>query len=51
MRRVVGLLRDADDASPATAGPENLAELVDRFERQGPPVRLSGTTGRGGRPS
>jgi signal transduction histidine kinase len=41
MRRVVGLLRDADDAAPATAGPENLAELVERFERQGPPVRLS----------
>jgi signal transduction histidine kinase len=41
MRRVVGLLRDADDAAPASAGPENLAELVERFERQGPPVRLS----------
>jgi signal transduction histidine kinase len=41
MRRVVGLLRDADDAAPSSAGPENLAELVERFERQGPPVRLS----------
>lgn len=41
MRRVVGLLRDADDAAPALPGPERLADLVERFERQGPPVRLS----------
>jgi signal transduction histidine kinase len=41
MRRVVGLLRDADDGAPASAGPERLADLVERFERQGPPVRLS----------
>ncbi|GAB1511459.1 hypothetical protein JCM33774_35010 [Actinophytocola sp. KF-1] len=41
MRRVVGLLRDTEDAAPATAGPEALGELVDRFTRHGPPVRLS----------
>jgi signal transduction histidine kinase len=40
MRRVVGLLRDADDAAPSSAGTERLADLVERFERQGPPVRL-----------
>ncbi|QLQ36425.1 sensor histidine kinase [Micromonospora robiginosa] len=40
MRRVVGLLRDADDGAPATPGPEGLADLVDRFGRHGPPVRL-----------
>lgn len=40
MRRVVGLLRDADDAAPASAGTERLPDLVERFERQGPPVRL-----------
>ncbi|RSM80952.1 two-component sensor histidine kinase [Kibdelosporangium aridum] len=38
MRRVVGLLRDTDDAAPATPGPEQLGELVTRFT--GPPVRL-----------
>ena len=38
MRRVVGLLRDTDDAAPATPGPEQLSELVTRFT--GPPVRL-----------
>ncbi|MFG1780521.1 sensor histidine kinase [Micromonospora sp. NPDC049048] len=41
MRRVVGLLRDAEDAPPASAGPEQLDVLVERFSRQGPPVRLS----------
>ncbi|GIJ67813.1 sensor histidine kinase [Virgisporangium ochraceum] len=41
MRRVVGLLRDHDDAASASPGPESLADLVTRFERQGPPVRLS----------
>lgn len=41
MRRVVGLLRDTEDAAPATPGPEGLGELVDRFARHGPPVRLS----------
>ncbi|MEV1332661.1 histidine kinase [Micromonospora costi] len=40
MRRVVGLLRDTEDAPPATAGPEQLDALVQRFSRQGPPVRL-----------
>ncbi|WP_240687240.1 sensor histidine kinase [Amycolatopsis suaedae] len=38
MRRVVGLLRDAEDAAPATPGPEQLGELVARFT--GPPVKL-----------
>ncbi|HEX6357378.1 sensor histidine kinase [Actinophytocola sp.] len=38
MRRVVGLLRDTDDAAPATAGPEQLSDLVSRFE--GPAVQL-----------
>jgi signal transduction histidine kinase len=38
MRRVVGLLRDTDDAAPATPGPEQLGELVARFT--GPAVRL-----------
>ena len=41
MRRVVGLLRDTEDGVPATSGPEGLGELVDRFARHGPPVRLS----------
>ncbi|MEZ0073262.1 sensor histidine kinase [Planotetraspora sp. GP83] len=40
MRRVVGLLRDADDAAPATPGPEQLSELVRRFDGHGPAVRL-----------
>jgi signal transduction histidine kinase len=40
MRRVVGLLRDADDAAPATPGPEQLSELIKRFDGYGPPVRL-----------
>ena len=43
MRRVVGLLRDTDDAPPASAGPEQLDVLVERFNRQGPPVRLLGS--------
>lgn len=38
MRRVVGLLRDTDDAAPATPGPEQLSELVARFT--GPTVHL-----------
>ncbi|MCO1574169.1 histidine kinase [Crossiella sp. SN42] len=38
MRRVVGLLRDTNDAAPATPGPEQLSELVARFT--GPTVRL-----------
>lgn len=40
-RRVVGLLRDTDDAAPATPGPEQLSELVERFGCHGPAVRLS----------
>ncbi|MET0134608.1 MAG: sensor histidine kinase, partial [Kibdelosporangium sp.] len=40
MRRVVGVLRDTDDAAPATPGPEQLSELVDRFHGHGPTVRL-----------
>ncbi|MFD1544764.1 sensor histidine kinase [Nonomuraea guangzhouensis] len=40
-RRVVGLLRDADDAAPATPGPEQLSELVERFGGHGPAVHLS----------
>ncbi|WP_461087442.1 sensor histidine kinase [Streptomyces deserti] len=40
MRRVVGLLRDTDDAAPASPGPEGLSTLVERFSRQGPKVRL-----------
>ncbi|GAB3800022.1 hypothetical protein GCM10027605_14770 [Micromonospora zhanjiangensis] len=41
MRRVVGLLRDAADAAPATPGPERLDDLVARFAgRAGPAVRL-----------
>ncbi|GAA4228916.1 signal transduction histidine kinase [Streptosporangium album] len=39
-RRVVGLLRDADDAVPAMPGPEQLSELVKRFHGHGPAVRL-----------
>lgn len=40
MRRVVGLLRDTEDAAPATAGLEQLDELVNRFRGHGPQVRL-----------
>jgi signal transduction histidine kinase len=40
MRRVVGVLRDTEDAPPASAGPERLGDLVERFHRQGPPARL-----------
>ncbi|GII34127.1 sensor histidine kinase [Planotetraspora mira] len=40
MRRVVGLLRDTDDAAPATPGPEQLSDLVKRFDGHGPEVRL-----------
>jgi signal transduction histidine kinase len=41
MRRVVGLLRDADDGASTSPGPEQLAELVHRFDGHGPAVRLS----------
>ncbi|MBA8957637.1 sensor histidine kinase [Actinomadura namibiensis] len=40
MRRVVGLLRDADDGAPPSPGPEELGTLVGRFEGKGPAVRL-----------
>ncbi|MGW2490222.1 sensor histidine kinase [Streptomyces sp. NPDC001606] len=43
MRRVVGLLRDADDVAtttPVASGPEQLAELVRRFDGHGPQVSL-----------
>ncbi|QWF83313.1 sensor histidine kinase [Amycolatopsis sp. CA-230715] len=40
MRRVVGVLRDTDDAAPFTSGPEQLSELVERFTRHGPVVHL-----------
>ncbi|MFC4147566.1 sensor histidine kinase [Micromonospora mangrovi] len=41
MRRVVGLLRDTDDAAPVPVGGEELATLVARFHRPGVTVRLS----------
>jgi signal transduction histidine kinase len=41
LRRVVGLLRDADDGSPVAPGPEALGTLVSRFEGRGPAVQLS----------
>ncbi|WP_129844211.1 sensor histidine kinase [Streptomyces sp. RFCAC02] len=49
MRRVVGLLRD-DGAAPSSSssGPEQLGALVERFSRQGPPVRLRVPGGPGG---
>ncbi|MEV5827610.1 histidine kinase [Spirillospora sp. NPDC052242] len=50
MRRIVGLLRDADDAAPASPGPERLGALVERFRRQGPEVRLSMPEGDDGWP-
>ncbi|MGW5362545.1 sensor histidine kinase [Actinopolymorpha pittospori] len=40
MRRVVGLLRDGDDAAGSTPGPEQLTDLVERFTALGPDVRL-----------
>ncbi|WP_234361818.1 histidine kinase [Plantactinospora sp. BB1] len=40
MRRVVGLLRDTDDAAPTSPNPEHLGELVRRFDGHGPAVRL-----------
>jgi signal transduction histidine kinase len=44
MRRVIGLLRDADDTAGVTPGPETLGDLIDRFARHGPAVdaRLPG---------
>lgn len=40
MRRVVGLLRDGDDAAGSTPVPEQLTDLVDRFAALGPAVCL-----------
>ena len=40
MRRVVALLRDAEDGAAVTAGPEQLIDLVRRFEEHGPAVDL-----------
>jgi signal transduction histidine kinase len=40
LRRVVGLLRDADDASPIAPAPEELGALVSRFEARGHEVHL-----------
>jgi signal transduction histidine kinase len=40
MRRVVGLLRDAEDGAPSSPEPEQLSTLVERFARQNSPVRL-----------
>jgi signal transduction histidine kinase len=40
LRRVVGLLRDADDASPVAPVPESLGTLVSRFEARGHEVHL-----------
>ncbi|MFC6081933.1 sensor histidine kinase [Sphaerisporangium aureirubrum] len=40
MRSVVGILRDADDAPPATPAPEGLGDLVGRFSSHGLPVHL-----------
>ncbi|WP_433442699.1 sensor histidine kinase [Nonomuraea sp. CA-141351] len=38
MRRLVGLLRETDEAAPPALGPERLSDLVERFD--GPEVRL-----------
>jgi signal transduction histidine kinase len=46
MRRVVGLLRDADDGATTAPGPEQLTELVRRFDRQRRPAGRSGADGR-----
>ncbi|MCC9310823.1 histidine kinase [Kitasatospora sp. RB6PN24] len=45
MRRVVALLRDAEDGAAVTAGPEQLIDLVRRFEEHGPAVDLRLSTG------
>nr|WP_246220687.1 histidine kinase [Phytoactinopolyspora mesophila] len=45
MRRVVGLLRDADDAAPTTSVPEQLEDLVNRFNSHGPKVHLHAPDG------
>ncbi|MCO5994582.1 sensor histidine kinase [Actinoallomurus rhizosphaericola] len=40
MRQVIGLLREADDPGGPAPGPEALTDLVERFARRGPAVRL-----------
>lgn len=40
MRRVIGLLRDGDDAGGLNPEPEQLTDLVERFAGRGPAVRL-----------
>lgn len=45
MRRVVALLRDVEDGAAVTAGPEQLIDLVRRFEEHGPAVDLRLPTG------
>lgn len=40
MHRLVGLLRDPDDAPSTAPGPEQLSELVARFANHGPAVTL-----------
>jgi signal transduction histidine kinase len=40
MRSVVTLLRDTEDGAAVTAGPEDLTDLVRRFEEHGPAVDL-----------
>ena len=45
MRRVVGLLRDADDGATTSPEPEQLTELVRRFDGHGPTVQLRLPTG------
>jgi signal transduction histidine kinase len=41
MRRVIGLLRNADDAGGLTTSPEQLTDLMERFAGRGPALRLS----------
>lgn len=41
MRRVVGLLRDADEGATTAPEPEKLSELVRRFNGYGPAVHLN----------
>ncbi|WP_441251593.1 sensor histidine kinase [Kitasatospora sp. McL0602] len=45
MRSVVALLRDAEDGVAVTTGPEQLIDLVRRFEEHGPAVDLRLPTG------
>ena len=45
MRRVIGLLREGDDAGGRSPGPEQLSDLVARFATHGPEVDLRLPTG------